>query len=182
MGGSFIMIRPTLLLSSQQQRETNCVCSQRHLVEERRSYLLAPHNHHTSVQHTAAAAQPMNYLRQHTVRVFQFGLLVRVFLLTSYIHTTHMHSGHDKIANVRLCSTKVSLSPSRVHLEDVSLRDFRSQIYLCTLEIIFSLNHNIHKSSSDLCFWTSDHLIETVQWNPSIKGSEAQKQWPDELL
>ena len=30
---------------------------------------------------------------------------------------------------------------------------------LPTLEILFLSNHNIHKSSSDLCFWASDNLI-----------------------
>ena len=29
-----------------------------------------------------------------------------------------------------------------------------------TLDILFSSNHNIHKSSSGHCFWTSDPLIE----------------------
>ena len=28
------------------------------------------------------------------------------------------------------------------------------------LDILFSSNHNIHKSSSGHCFWTSDTLIE----------------------
>ena len=29
-----------------------------------------------------------------------------------------------------------------------------------TLDILFPSNHNIHKSSSDHCFWASDHLID----------------------
>ena len=51
----------------------------------------------------------------------------------------------------------------------------------CT-DILFSSNHNIHKSSYGLCFWASDPLIERFQQNLSIKGSEAQKQRPYELL
>ena len=37
----------------------------------------------------------------------------------------------------------------------------------------FSSNHNIHKSSCGLCFWSPD---------PSIKASGDQKQRPNELL
>ena len=32
-------------------------------------------------------------------------------------------------------------------------------LYICVLDILFSSNHNIHKSSCGLCFWTSDPLI-----------------------
>ena len=32
--------------------------------------------------------------------------------------------------------------------------------YVCILEILFSSNHNIHKSSCGLCFWASDPLID----------------------
>ena len=31
---------------------------------------------------------------------------------------------------------------------------------ICTLDILFSSNQNIHKSSGDLCFWASDPLID----------------------
>ena len=31
---------------------------------------------------------------------------------------------------------------------------------ICLLDILFSSNHNIHKSSFGLCFWASDPLIE----------------------
>ena len=31
--------------------------------------------------------------------------------------------------------------------------------YNCTLDILFSSNHNIHKSSCGLCFWASDPFI-----------------------
>ena len=33
-------------------------------------------------------------------------------------------------------------------------------IVVPTLDIIFSSNHNIHKSSCGLCFWASDPLID----------------------
>ena len=33
-------------------------------------------------------------------------------------------------------------------------------IVVPTLDIIFSSNHNIHKSLCGLCFWASDHLID----------------------
>ena len=126
------MIRPSTLLLSSQQFERNQLCmllappcggapQLLSLLTTSSSTTTTIHQRSAHIGASAAAphAQPMNYLRQHTVRVFQFGLLVRVFLLTSYIHTTHKHSGHDKIVNVRLCRTKVSLSPSCVHLEDV---------------------------------------------------------------
>ena len=54
-------------------------------------------------------------------------------------------------------------------------------IYL-SLDILFLSNHNIHKSLSGLCFWASDPLVDKFYKNLSIKGSEAQKQRPDELL
>ena len=50
------------------------------------------------------------------------------------------------------------------------------------LDILFSSNHNIHKSSHGLSFWALDPLIDKLYKNLSIKGSEAQKQRPDELL
>ena len=50
------------------------------------------------------------------------------------------------------------------------------------LDVLFSSNHNIHKSSCGLCFWASDPLINRFYWNLSIQGSEAQKQRPHELL
>ena len=33
-------------------------------------------------------------------------------------------------------------------------------MYVPTLDILFSSNHNIHKSSWGLCFWVSDPLME----------------------
>ena len=41
------------------------------------------------------------------------------------------------------------------------------------LDILFSSNHNIHKSSYDFCFWASDPLIDRFYNNLLIKGSEA---------
>ena len=34
---------------------------------------------------------------------------------------------------------------------------------LPSLDILFSLNHNIHKSLFGICFWASDPLIERFQ-------------------
>ena len=33
-------------------------------------------------------------------------------------------------------------------------------LYLFNLDILFPLNHNIHRSSCGLCFWASDPLID----------------------
>ena len=55
----------------------------------------------------------------------------------------------------------------------------KSEIYLTTLDILFSSNHNIHKSSSGHCFWASDPLVDKFYKNHSIK---AQKQRLCELL
>ena len=54
--------------------------------------------------------------------------------------------------------------------------------HLWTLDMFFSSNHNIHKSSCGLCFWALDPLIDRFYYNLSIIGSEAQKQMPDKLL
>ena len=68
----------------------------------------------------------------------------------------------DYVKLVRLNFWVESISPEK------SLQ--RSILYLCkivlvhvhayTLDVLFSSNHNIHKSSSGLCFWASDPLIE----------------------
>ena len=50
------------------------------------------------------------------------------------------------------------------------------------LDILFLSNNVIHKSSVGLCFWALDPLIERFYQNPSLKGSEAQKQRPTKLL
>ena len=50
------------------------------------------------------------------------------------------------------------------------------EMYLPILDIFFSSNCNIHKSSYGLCFWASDPLIDRFYLDLSIKGSEAQKQ------
>ena len=50
------------------------------------------------------------------------------------------------------------------------------------LDILFSSNHNIHKSSCGLCFWASDTLINWFYKKLLLKGSEAQKQSPHDLL
>ena len=42
--------------------------------------------------------------------------------------------------------------------------------YICTLDILFSSNHNTHKSSYDLCFWASDSLIERFSKIFRLKG------------
>ena len=52
-----------------------------------------------------------------------------------------------------------------------------------TLDILFSSNHNINKSSCDLCYWASDPLIDRIlQKNISLKVSGTQKQRLHELL
>ena len=33
-------------------------------------------------------------------------------------------------------------------------------LYLFNLDILFSSNHNVHKSSWDVCFWAPDPLID----------------------
>ena len=63
----------------------------------------------------------------------------------------------------------------------MSIVEDRANRYMY-LRYTFLSNHTIHKSSCGLCFWASDPLIDRFNKNLSIKGSEAQKQWPDELL
>ena len=53
---------------------------------------------------------------------------------------------------------------------------------VCTLDILFTSNYNIHKSLCGHCFWASYPLIDGFYKYLSIKGSEAQKQKPCELL
>ena len=73
----------------------------------------------------------------------------------------------------------------------VAIQDWNKTIKILSLEvsyldILFSSNRNIHKSSRGVCFWASDPLINRFYWNLSIKGSEAlseaQKQRPYKLL
>ena len=47
-------------------------------------------------------------------------------------------------------------------------------IYISTLDIFFSSNHNIHKSLRGLLFWASDLLIDRFSKSLSINGTEAQ--------
>ena len=54
--------------------------------------------------------------------------------------------------------------------------------YPLTLDILFSSNRNIHKSSCLLCLLAWYPLIDRFYKNLSIKGSEAQKQRPHEFL
>ena len=53
---------------------------------------------------------------------------------------------------------------------------------ICMLDILFSSNRNIHKSSHGLSFWASNPLIDKFYLDLSIKGSDAQKQKPHKLL
>ena len=54
--------------------------------------------------------------------------------------------------------------------------------YLLTLDILFSSNHNNHKSSCGLCLWASDPSIDRFYQNLSIKGSEAPKRKATQTL
>ena len=54
-------------------------------------------------------------------------------------------------------------------------------INIWILDILFSSNHNIHKSLCGLCFWSLDPLIDRFYKKILIKGAEAQKQSPHEL-
>ena len=65
---------------------------------------------------------------------------------------------------------------------DLSRNTQLPSTYLLPLDILFPSNRNIHKSSCGLCFWASVPLIDRFYWNLSIKGSEAGKQRPHELL
>ena len=49
------------------------------------------------------------------------------------------------------------------------------------LDILFSSNHNIHKSLYGFCFWAPDPLFDRFYKNLLIKGSEAQNR-PNKLL
>ena len=47
-------------------------------------------------------------------------------------------------------------------------------VHMTLLDILFPSNHNIHKSSYDLCFWAFDPLIDRFYWNLSIKGLKSK--------
>ena len=49
---------------------------------------------------------------------------------------------------------------SRSEYLDLLEKKYDIKKYVCTVDILFSSNHNMHKSSSGLCFWASDPLIE----------------------
>ena len=57
-----------------------------------------------------------------------------------------------------------------------------SSHYDARLDILFSSNCNIHKSSYSLCFWASDPLIDGFYQNLLKKVSEAQNQRLNEIL
>ena len=65
---------------------------------------------------------------------------------------------------------------------DINVGSVLSFSLLGTLNILYSSNHNIHNSSYSLRFWASDPLIDRFYYDLLIKGSEAQKQRPQELL
>ena len=55
-------------------------------------------------------------------------------------------------------------------------------LYYRYVRYTFSSNHNIHKISCGLCFWTLDPFINRLYSNLSIKGFGALKQRPSKLL
>ena len=104
-------------------------------------------------------------------------------------------SHHDVafFLNERLTSSvMLFLCPTSVHNGAVLLICYlgshktfsmvRPSLFVSIIDIFFSSNDNIHKSSSGLCFWTSDPLINRIYKNLSTKGSEAQKQRSHKLL
>ena len=52
----------------------------------------------------------------------------------------------------------------------MTCRSAWSMLHVCLLDILFSSNHNIHKSLPGLCFWALDPLIDKFYKNLSIKG------------
>ena len=42
----------------------------------------------------------------------------------------------------------------------INAQRYLHYLLVCTIDILFSSNHNIHKSSCGLCFWASDPLID----------------------
>ena len=152
------MIRPSTLLLSSQQFERNQLCM-----------LLAPpcggapqllslltttsssttttiHQRSAHIGASAAAphAQPMNYLRQHTVRVFQFGLLVRVFLHKSHtLGMTRLPTSGCKVSLVINNVRNVQRNLEAIHIGDghAGHQYFRNIVQLES-EI---LSHNIQE-------------------------------------
>ena len=109
-------------------------------------------------------------------------------------YSLHFNWSFDRIQNdllmcLIICHLSVNLTPY-----GNSKNYFTSTIWyiadktrvciyvVCTLDILFSSNHNIHKSLYGLCFWASDPFIDRFYKNLSIKGSETQKQRWHELL
>ena len=104
-------------------------------------------------------------------------------------------SHHDVafFLNERLTSSvMLFLCPTSVHNGAVLLICYlgshktfsmvRPSLFVSIIDIFFSSNHNIHKSSSGLYFWDSDPLINRIYKKLSTKGSEAQRQRSHELL
>ena len=48
--------------------------------------------------------------------------------------------------------------------------NMNTPLYVCMLDIFFSSNHNIHKSSCGLCFWASDLLTIDFSKIYQLKG------------
>ena len=73
---------------------------------------------------------------------------------------------------------KVLVSTSKVHLKlliIVKINFCYKGDVLYVLDILFSSNHNIHKSSSGLCIWGSDPFSDRSE-------GKAHKQRPYKLL
>ena len=102
---------------------------------------------------------------------------------TNYYHTIFILNSFTLIffalflSQCTLLVLLISFSTKTCTIQQLGFMHFMN-----TLNVLFPSNHNIHKSSYGLCFWVSDPLIARFQYNLSIKGSEAQKQRPYELL
>ena len=76
--------------------------------------------------------------------------------VTLHLSSVRLHSSwHEFLEDFQrliFVSRGVSLHPGRSSLT--------TTYYMSIVDILFSSNHNIHKSSCGLCFWASDPLIE----------------------
>ena len=98
-------------------------------------------------------------LKLELIKLFKF-LIFLIFIFCSDFYTEAvcaMSSGKLRICMIN--ARKFSIISCLVFKEFL-LHHFVLASSHTTLDILFSSNHNIHKSSCVLCFWASDPLID----------------------
>ena len=80
--------------------------------------------------------------------------------ISKYLQPIYIYHILDQISVSLYLSQRLLLLQSFHRFTQYTAAADSISIYLLALDILFSSNHNIHKSLFGLCFWASDTLIE----------------------